>query len=145
MLDPGSTVREGEYATAQNTTGFAGQAWNYYNKMQNGEFLNPTQIQEFRNMIAGLEKEAEASYVQTLDQYRGLASRYRMDPSIIQDFRGPGAGLTPREQAAAAAREAAARAGHAGGVLGGQGQFDPAAFAGLNNVPDVSDLLEKYR
>lgn len=145
MLDPGSTVREGEYATAQNTTGIAGQAWNYYNKMQNGEFLNPTQIKEFRDMIGGLEREAEKSYVQTLDQYRSMAPRYRMDPSIIQDFRGPGAGPTPREQAAAASREVAARAGHAGGVMGGKGQFDPAAFANLRPSNDVSDLLDKYR
>lgn len=87
MLDPGSTVREGEYANAQNTTGALGQMWNAYNKAMTGQGLNPTQISDFRGMIDGLYNAAEGQYAQTYDFYRGMAPRYSMDPSIIQDFR----------------------------------------------------------
>jgi len=47
MLDPGSTVREGEFATAQNTTGISGRILNAYNKALTGERLNPKQRKEF--------------------------------------------------------------------------------------------------
>lgn len=89
MLDPGSTVREGEYATAQNTTGLMGQFWNYYNKAQSGQFLNDTQIRDFRKMVDDLYASSEDTYAKTYDFYRGMAPRYNMDPSIIQDFRLP--------------------------------------------------------
>lgn len=87
MLDPGSTVREGEYANAQNTTGAMGQLWNFYNKAKDGQFLNEDQIRDFRAMIDGLYNAAEGEYSKTYDFYRGMAPRYGMDPSIIQDFR----------------------------------------------------------
>lgn len=90
MLDPGSTVREGEYANAQNTTGVYGQMWNAYNKAMTGEGLNPTQVKDFRSMIDGLYNAAEGQYAQTYDFYRAQTARYPgMDPSIIQDFRLP--------------------------------------------------------
>ena len=47
MLDPGSTVREGEFATAQNTTGIPGRIVNAYNNARTGERLNPAQKKEF--------------------------------------------------------------------------------------------------
>ena len=44
MLDPTSTVREGEYATAQNTAGVTDRVRNSYNKVVDGSFLSDTQI-----------------------------------------------------------------------------------------------------
>lgn len=104
MLDPGSTVREGEYANAQNTTGAMGQLWNMYNKAKDGKFLDPTQINNFRNMVESQYVAAEESYGRTYDHYRGLAERYRMDPDMIQDFRlqqrgGDDAGGDPLQSA----------------------------------------------
>lgn len=120
MLDPGSTVREGEYATAQNTTGIPGWVMNAYNKAKDGVFLDRTQVKNFLEQADQQMASAERSYAETLDQYRNLAARYRMDPSIIQDMRSPGAGPTPGQR-----RE------HAAGVLGGSGEFDPADFQGV--------------
>lgn len=94
MLDPTSSVRETEYANAQNTTGAFGQMWNVYNKAKDGTFLDPQQIADFRGMIDGLYKAAEGEYAKTYDFYRGQTARYPgMDPSIIQDFR-----LAPAEK-----------------------------------------------
>ena len=89
MLDPGSTVREGEYATAQNTTGALGQLWNMYNKAKDGKFLDQTQIANFRAMVDDQYGAAEEAYVQTLEHYQALADRYSMPAGMIQDFRLP--------------------------------------------------------
>lgn len=46
-LDPSSTVREGEYANAENTRGVPDTIRNWYNKMQSGTFLTPQQVESF--------------------------------------------------------------------------------------------------
>ncbi len=62
-LDPGSTVREGEYASAQNTTGVPGYVINAYNKALDGKFLNDEQRKSFvdtaRKNYSGISKQAE--------------------------------------------------------------------------------------
>jgi len=47
MLDPTSTVREGEYATAQNTAGVEDKIRNAYNKALDGSFLTDGQIKGY--------------------------------------------------------------------------------------------------
>jgi len=96
MLDPGSTVREGEYATAQNTTGLPGWLENAYNRAASGNFLNPVQVQEFVKQAGEQYKIAEGSYGKTLDQYKGRAERYRMPTEIIQDYRLGDTSQAPR-------------------------------------------------
>lgn len=59
MLDPGSVVREGEFATAQNAAGVPDRIWNLYNKTITGERLSADQ----RKMFA---KQAESLYKQAL-------------------------------------------------------------------------------
>lgn len=49
LLDPGSTVREGEFANAQNAEGIPGRIMNLYNQARNGERLNPDQRKDFVN------------------------------------------------------------------------------------------------
>jgi len=46
-LDPASTVRESEYAQAQNTTGIPDRVWNMVQKASSGEFLSENQVKEF--------------------------------------------------------------------------------------------------
>jgi len=55
MLDPGSVVREGEFATAQNAAGVPDRVVNTYNRLISGERLSATQ----RSMFA---KQAEKLY-----------------------------------------------------------------------------------
>lgn len=83
MLDPTSVVREGEYATAQQTAGIPQQIVNQYNKALSGKGLSKEQRRGY---------VAEATRVfQTYQQrqapidayYQGLAQRYGIDPSLI--------------------------------------------------------------
>lgn len=47
MNDPGSTVREGEFATAQNAAGVPGRIVSLYNNLLEGTRLNPVQREDF--------------------------------------------------------------------------------------------------
>ena len=46
-LDPQSVVREGEFATAENSAGVDDKILNMYNKLLEGERLTPEQMQQF--------------------------------------------------------------------------------------------------
>lgn len=83
LLDPTSTVREGEFANAQNATGIPSQVMNAYNRAVTGGRINPTQREDFRNSalayvtpVINQQKEAE-KYFTTLAQQQGI------DPSRI--------------------------------------------------------------
>lgn len=58
MLDPGSVVREGEFATAQNAAGVPDRVMNLYNRALSGQRLNPSQRQSFKGQADKLYKTA---------------------------------------------------------------------------------------
>lgn len=104
MLDPGSTVREGEYAQAAQVGGPAQQWANTYNRVLAGEKLP----QAARDQII-----AEARRLMTVQQgnqgkidryYTDLAGRYRLSPeNVLTDYGSrPGAVSAPQAPAAAA-------------------------------------------
>lgn len=108
MLDPGSTVREGEFATAQNS----GSAWDLigakYNKILSGERLAPTQRSDFLDRSKQLYKSQEQVYQKTIDNYTEIAKRNNLDPrNVIQDVRikGRGTDETPSISPDAARQE----------------------------------------
>ena len=47
VLDPGSTVREGEFANAQNSAGIPDRVRSQYNRVVNGRRLSKSQRQDF--------------------------------------------------------------------------------------------------
>ena len=53
MLDPGSTVREGEFATAQNATGIPERVLNSYNNALKGTRLSSGQRDQFKGRLGG--------------------------------------------------------------------------------------------
>ena len=67
MLDPGSVVREGEFATAQNAAGVPDRIKNLYNNLNKGERLNPEQRKMFAKQAEGLFNQAR-SQEQTVRQ-----------------------------------------------------------------------------
>ena len=67
MLDPGSVVREGEFATAQNAAGVPDRIKNLYNNLNRGERLNPDQRKMF-------SKQAEALFTQAGEQEKTVRS-----------------------------------------------------------------------
>lgn len=62
MLDPGSTVREGEFATAQNAGSIPTQILNLYNKAMTGERLSSGQRQDFFNTAQNLYNSKKTYY-----------------------------------------------------------------------------------
>jgi hypothetical protein len=90
MMDPGSTVREGEFANAQNTTGIPGQVLNAYNRAARGEYLNPQQVTEFQNQAEALYDTAANEFERSFQTYRATAGEYQFNPErTIPDLRNP--------------------------------------------------------
>jgi hypothetical protein len=76
MLDPGSVVREGEFATAQNTAGVPDRIRNLYNRIISGERLNPNQRAEFVNQakaVYGAAKQRQDAIVRTYTERAKVA------------------------------------------------------------------------
>lgn len=59
MLDPGSVVREGEFATAQNAAGIPDRMRNVYNRAVSGERLTPGQRKAFTGQAEKLYASAQ--------------------------------------------------------------------------------------
>jgi hypothetical protein len=100
MLDPGSVVREGEFANAQNTAGIPDQVRNAYNKALNGQRLNPGQRKEFTNQAGNIYQSYRQRYDEVVGQYQGYAQETGLDPNIIQPRAAQAAGATRQAPAA---------------------------------------------
>lgn len=83
VLDPGSTVREGEFATAQNSAGIPGRLRAQYNSVVNGERLAPEQRGDFVNRAGSLYGQQEDFYKQVEGRYSTLAEQYNAAPERV--------------------------------------------------------------
>lgn len=100
MLDPGSTVREGEYASAEQTRGLPDTVAALYNKALTGETLTPQQRDEFRGQARNLYERAASDNKSVGDQYRSLAEQNKLDPNqVVLPY---GGAMAPGEDAPAA-------------------------------------------
>jgi len=83
ILDPNSTVMQGEQATAQNAGSVPDSVRAMYNKALTGESLAPTIRQDFyaqaRNII---ESQRELSS-DLINRYTGVAREYKLNPNQI--------------------------------------------------------------
>jgi len=83
ILDPSSTVMQGEQATAQNAGSVPDSVRAMYNKALTGESLAPTIRQDFyaqaRNII---ESQRELSS-DLINRYTGVAREYKLNPNQI--------------------------------------------------------------
>jgi hypothetical protein len=103
MLDPGSVVREQEFANAQNAAGVPDQVRNAYNKAISGQRLNPAQRQDFMNQAAQLATNAEGRITGTTRKYQEIARQYGYDPvrgTGMADFSGVTSSVSGGQQAA---------------------------------------------
>jgi hypothetical protein len=82
-IDPNSTVREGEFATAEQTAGIPDRIVNLYNNLRTGERLNQKQRIEFlkagENQYFALQK----AQMDLEDEYNRLANAYGLDASRV--------------------------------------------------------------
>lgn len=99
VLDPGSTVREGEFATAQNSAGVPSRVVAIWNSLLSGQRLGPEQRSDFLNRARSLYKRQEQQYNKTRGIYEGIARRSGLDVesvlpdlSIVQEAGSPDAG-----------------------------------------------------
>lgn len=78
MLDPGSVVREGEFASAQNAAGIPDRVRNAYNNALKGERLNPQQREDFLGQaenIANAQLKKQEAFKQN---FGNIASKYEL-------------------------------------------------------------------
>lgn len=83
MLDPGSTVMSGEYATAANAAGVPDRIRAKLNAVIDGQKLAPAQRADFVNRAGMLFNGATDNYNQQVNQYRSLAEQYSYNPDRI--------------------------------------------------------------
>lgn len=83
LLDPGSAVKETEFANAQNAASVDERTRNIYNKLKTGEFLSVEQRKQFRAQAAELFKPYKEKGDQIRTAYKAEAKRNGIDPSAI--------------------------------------------------------------
>lgn len=87
LLDPGSTVREGEFATAQNAGGVPERVRAAWNKMLSGERLDPNVRKQFVSEAEQIHGRSKANYDKITDQYTNIAKRSGLDPrNVVLDY-----------------------------------------------------------
>jgi hypothetical protein len=89
MLDPGSTVREGEFATAQNSGGIPEQIRSQWNKAVSGERLSPNIRNDFLGRAQKLYATQEQSHKNLKGEFEKIGTRLGVDvqnvtPNFVQ-------------------------------------------------------------
>lgn len=86
ILDPGSTVREGEFANAQNSAGVPQRIVAKYNSVRSGERLGQVQRADFLDRAQRLYKEqleGPGGHAEREKFYRSTATRRKLDPKFV--------------------------------------------------------------
>ena len=83
LLDPGSVVREGEFATAQNAAGVDERIRGQFNRILSGERLTGTQRKDFIQKAGELFNAQAKNYNNEVNYYRGLAEEYDVNQDRI--------------------------------------------------------------
>lgn len=87
MLDPGSVVREGEFATAQNATNVPDRVRNLYNQIMQGVRLNPAQRADFLKQSGNIYNTARERQDRITTAYTQRARRRGLDPNdVVVDY-----------------------------------------------------------
>jgi hypothetical protein len=81
--DPTSTVREGEFATAQNAAGVPTQVLNMYNRVLKGERLSEEQRQDFVKSAYDLVESQMPNAQAMSDRYSAIAKRSSLNPEDV--------------------------------------------------------------
>jgi len=97
ILDPGSTVREGEFANAQNSAGVPDIIRAQYNRIASGKRLSDTQRKDFVGRANKLFDKRQMQYKKTSKEYEKLSKRYGLSPEnivldldIVEDVKNEG-------------------------------------------------------
>jgi len=100
MLDPGSTVREGEFATAEQAAGVPTRILNLYNRLLTGKRLSDSQIKDFTSQAKKLYNAAGKKENEVRSGLQKVADNYQLNADNV--FTTPPAetmGEKPQQQA----------------------------------------------
>ena len=97
ILDPSSTVREGEYASAENARGVPDTVRSQYNKVMSGQRLSPNQRTQFTQAAGDLIKSQQELFEGQKKYFSDVASHLKISPeNIIYDpYQGMNIQTTP--------------------------------------------------
>ncbi len=88
ILDPGSVVRESEFATAANSGGVDDRTRAIFNKVRNGQRLSAKQRADFLDRARRLHAGQLKSHKKLEVSYRGISRRFGLDPrNVVIDFK----------------------------------------------------------
>lgn len=83
MLDPGSVVREGEFANAENSAGVPERVRGLYNRVMQGERLTPEQRAEFVATADSLYQNESQRISGLNERFSSIAGQHQLDPGRI--------------------------------------------------------------
>jgi len=83
VLDPGSVVREGEFATAQNAGSVPQTVINMYNRAINGERLGENTRLDFLNQARNIIESQRQVAGDVVQRYSDIAKRSKLNPEQV--------------------------------------------------------------
>jgi len=109
VLDPGSVVREGEFATAANAGGVSETVRSMYNRAVNGQRIGPEIRNDFLNQARNIIESQRVLSSDLVDRYTSVAQEYKLNPNqiVFDPFKRI---KTPAQIAAEAAGESTQKA-----------------------------------
>jgi hypothetical protein len=83
MLDPGSVVRETEFATGRDTAGLYANLQNQLEKAKNGQFLNTTQRNQYVNLSQKYLDSAKIKANEEKESLGKVVKNYNLNPENV--------------------------------------------------------------
>ena len=143
VLDPGSVVRESEFATAANAAGVPERVRGMWNRAREGTRLSVVQRNDFVDRTQKLMVGVQDLYGQAQERYAGLATSYGFDPQrIAGDLASfdPAAGDAPQTKSTGFSGLASDVGGALNDIVG------RVPEAARSTLPDeqIDELLRQY-
>lgn len=133
MLDPGSVVRETEFATAANAGGLLARLNGIAKKVESGQFLSPEQRADFKRLAGEYLNAARAQEQGVQQSYQLIIDNYGLDPVNVFGARAAGAAPQPAPTQPTPTTPVAPPAGQATGAEG-----IPQSFLTSKSVADAA-------
>lgn len=95
LLDPGSTVREGEFATAQNSASVPQRVVSLYNRIVDGQRLSGPQREDFLARAESLFGAAQGEAQKTADAFERIATNAGVNVNNVLATFQERAGVVP--------------------------------------------------
>ncbi len=147
LLDPGSVVREGEFATAQNAAGVPDRIQNFYNNILRGERLNPAQRSDFVGRAEQLYEVHWERQKAFNDEFKKIAKDQGLDTGkVVLDLKFEPIkrkGLVPKQKPISFSEDAQTLLKNLGDILGDEEVAEPEEDEGQANLEEFRSLMGK--